>query len=102
MEMAVQYNDGYHEQRPDCKLRFEQIVQKQIDHDKEFRAHREFREATGTDIATLATKMDAQANSITELSKSVAGTNKVLLGLGTSALLMLLGFFVWYIQTMPR
>jgi ferric-dicitrate binding protein FerR (iron transport regulator) len=98
MEQAMQFNEQYHEQRPDCRVRFEQIMSKQTEHDKEFRAHREFRESTGTDLATLSTKMDAQSNSLDALARSIAGTNKIMLGLLVTVLMTLFGFFIDYVS----
>lgn len=102
MTPSPTYNDDFHEPRPDCLLKFDMLMAKQQEHDKEFRAHREFRENTGVDLATLAAKLDGQSSAITALSESVAGTNKVLLGLGTSALLLSIGFVIWFIQNLDR
>ena len=96
------YNDDYHDARPDCLIKFQTIMDKQSEHDKEFRAHREFRESTGVDLATLATKLDGQSNSITNLANSIEKTNKLMLGILLSILGTAFGFLIWYIQSLPR
>lgn len=94
-EQAMQYNDTYHEQRPDCKVRFDQIVAKQTEHDRELRAHRDFREATGADLATLATRL-------TNLAEAMERTNKLMAGILATLISLSVGFFLWYVQSLPR
>ena len=94
-EQAMQFNDPYHEQRPDCRVRFDQIVSKQNEHDREFRAHRNFRESTGADLATLATRL-------TSLAETMERMNKLMMGILVTLVSLSFGFFVWYIQSLPR
>jgi hypothetical protein len=95
MESAMQFNEQYHEQRPDCKVRFDQIISKQGEHDKEFRAHREFRESTGADLATLAARL-------TSLAEAMERSNKLMTGILMTLISLAVGFFIWYVQSLPR
>lgn len=84
--------EGMEEKRKDCELEFARVWDRLNEGNKKFDKIIDHEAEQDIEVATLKTH-------IVHLISSMSGLTKAIWGMVASILLLLIGFFIWYVQT---